>query len=260
MKKTLIATSLVLCSSLALANECNVNIEGNVSLVNEVLTITTDDNDVIAIQGGEQLYVNGKSVELTSQQYEWMSNYYQGVYRAVPEVASIAIEGVAIASTAVTEVFGGLLGADSRAIDDINLKLDEISQKIKYNFYAADGSIQLDSTRFSDGEIFGPQWEEEFSDAVEEVVTSSIGHLMIALGTQMLFSDDDSGDFEQRMETFADDIEQKVEAQAAVLEKRADALCLQLADIDFAENNLQKSVAELSGLDVISMHDGAKRM
>ncbi|GAA0853986.1 YggN family protein [Aliiglaciecola litoralis] len=259
MKKTLIAASLLVSTSGAMAHQCDVNIEGNVSLVNNVLTVTTEEQDVIAITAGETLRVNGKSVVLNAEQQQWMSSYYNGIYQAVPAVAEIALDGVAIASSAVTEVFGGLLGTDSNAVDKIQYKLDEIRDKIQTKFYAQDGSIQLQSTHFSDGELFGAQWEDDFEEAIEEVVSSSIGHLMVAIGQQLIFGDGD-GSFEQRMETFGEDIERKVEAQAAVIEEKADALCYQMVDIDKAENQLQASLSELSGLDLISVNKSHQRM
>lgn len=261
MKKTLIAASIALCSTAAFAgndhDSCNINIDGKVSLIDEVLTITTEDKDVIRIEAGETLYVNNDYVSLNSEQQNWMESYYQGIYSAVPAAADIALHGVAIASTAVTEVFGNLLGANSSAIDDINYKLEEISDKIQYNFYAEDGSIRLDSTQFSDGEVFGPKWENEFEEAIEEVVMSSIGHLLVAIGTKMMFNGGDTDSFEANMEDFAADIEQRIESQAEELEVKAEALCSQLAGIDYVENNLQSSVEELSGLDIISVgsHD-----
>lgn len=243
-----------------MANECDVNIEGKVALANSVLTITTEDNDVIEIKKGETLHVNGKYVDLSSQQHEWVASYYNGINEAVPAVADIALDGVSIASTAVTEVLGNLLGTDTAAIDKIQYKLDEIRDKIQYNFYADDGSIRLDSTDFSEGEVFGPQWEEEFEETIEEIVASSIGHLMVAIGTQLIFSGGDTSEFEQRMETFAQDIEYKIEGQAELLEEKADELCMQMVSIDFAENQLQASMSELSGLDVISVNTSNRRM
>ncbi|GAB5379951.1 MAG: hypothetical protein Alis3KO_14940 [Aliiglaciecola sp.] len=264
MKKTLIAASIALCSTTAFAgnnhDSCNINIDGQVSLIDEVLTITTEDKDVIRIEAGEVVYVNGDEVLLNAEQQNWMSSYYDGIYSAVPAVADIALDGVAIASTAVTEVFGNLLGTDSSAVDNINDKLDEIKDKIQYNFYAEDGSIRLDSTHFSDGEVFGPQWENEFEEAIEEVVMSSIGHLLVAIGTKMMFNGGDTDSFEANMEDFAADIEQRIESQAEELEIKADALCSQLAGVDYVENNLQASVKELSGLNIISIDSHGKKL
>lgn len=260
MKKTLIAASLILSSSVAMAHQCDVNVEGQISLVDKVLTITTEDKDIIEIKEGKVLTVNGKAVVLNQEQHQWISNYYNGIYQAIPVAADIALEGVAIASSAVSEVLTNLLGANSSAVDNIQNQLDQIRDKIQYSFYAEDGSIHLDSTHFSEGEMFGQQWEQDFEDVIEEAVSSSIGHLMIAIGQQLLFGDGDNSDFEQRMDSFGEDIERQVEARAEVLEDKATALCLQMVDIDHAENQLQASLSELSGLNIISVNSHNRKM
>lgn len=258
MKLSMIAASVLLISGTATANECDVDIDGQVSLINNVLTITTEDNDIIKIDAGESLFVNGKRMDVNANQERWVSEYYNGIYNAVPVAAEIALEGVAIANVAVSEVLGSLLGTDSNSVTKIQTKLDELKEKIEFNFYAADGSIQLDSTNFSDGDFLGSQWEDEFEDTIEEVVTASIGHIMVAMGTELIFGDGDTDGFEQRMENFGQDIETKIEAQAEKLEQKADAFCLQLASIDYAENKLQNSMKELSGLNLITVNTERK--
>ncbi|MEP4890374.1 MAG: YggN family protein [Aliiglaciecola sp.] len=259
MKQSVIAASLLLLSGTVAANECDVSMNGQVSLMNNVLTVTTEDNDIIKIDAGEKLFVNGQRMDVDKNQERWVSEYYNGIYNAVPEAADLALEGVAIANVAVSEVLGNLLGTDSSAVEKIQSKLDDVKQKIEYNFYADDGSIQLDSTNFSDGDFLGAQWEQDFEDTVEEVVTASIGHLMIALGTELIFGDGDTDDFSQRMDNFGQDIEQKIEARAGNLEQKADAFCMSLAKIDIVENNLQNSMQALSGLNLITV-DSDRRM
>jgi hypothetical protein len=91
------------------------------------------------------------------------------------------------------------------------------------------------------------------------LVTDSIGHLMVAIGTQLIFSDGDMGELEQKMERFGEQMEQKVEYQATALEEKTDALCTTLAKVDFVETKLQQ-IKQLSGLDVIQVHDQPQRM
>ncbi len=260
MKRTIIAASLVLCSGSLLANECNVNIDGNLKLENDILTITTEQDDVISIESNHQLYVNGEEVSLSRSEQRWVKDYYDGIYSAVPQAASIAVEGVALASDAISEVFGGLLGADTQAIDKITVKLSDIGDKIHDNFYAEDGSIRVDSAHFSDGDMFGEEWENEFEAAVEDVISSSIGQILVAIGTQMMFGDNEAGDFDQRMASFTDDLEMRMEQQAAIIEEKADGLCYLVADIDYAENKLQDNVSELSDLNVFSVEKNKDRM
>jgi hypothetical protein len=260
MKRTLIAASLVFCSGALYANECSVNIEGKMTLEDKVLTVTTEESDVISIEPNYQLFVNGNELGLSPIEKQWVQDYYDGIYGAVPQAANIAVEGVALASSAITEVFGGLLGQDNQAIERVTEKLTDIGDKVHASFYAEDGSIRVDSMHFEDGDMFGEQWSNEFEEAIEEVISNSIGQLLVAIGTQMMFGDGDSEDFDQRMETFSNDFEGKIEAQAAVIEEQAEALCSQVANIDHAENKLQSNISELADLNVFSVETEKRRM
>jgi hypothetical protein len=79
------------------------------------------------------------------------------------------------------------------------------------------------------------------------------------MGTQLIFSDGDMSEFEQKMERFGEQMEQKVENQATALEEKTEALCSTLAQVDFAETQLQK-IKQLASLDVIQLHDQPRRM
>lgn len=262
MKKSIIAASVLLFTGATYANECSVNIDGQLTLEDKVLTITTENRDVVLIEANHDLFVNGKSISLTKDQQLWVESYYQGITDAVPAVAEVAIEGVALATSTINEVFGNLLGADSSAIDDITSKLHEVNQKIQTSFYADNGSVRIDSRKFKDGNMLGQEWEDEFGQAIEEVISSSIGRIMMAIGSELLFGNGNGNmdDLESRMETFSEELEHKVEAQAAVLEQKANALCGQLRSIDYAENKLQDSIYELSDLNIITVKNDKTSM
>lgn len=261
MKRTLIAAGLVFCSGTLLANECSVSIDGQMTLENEILTITTEENDVISIESNYQLFVNGSELDLSPMEKQWVQDYYNGINDAVPQAASIAVEGVALASSAISEVFGGLLGQDSQAIERVTEKLSDIGDKVHTSFYAEDGSIRVNSAHFNDGDMFGEQWSNEFETAVEEVISNSVGQLLVAIGTQMMFGgDNNSEDFDQRMANFSEDFEKRIEAQAAVVEEKAEALCIQVASIDHAENKLQSNVEELTDLNIFTVDTDKRRM
>ena len=188
-----------------------------------------------------------------------MNNYYDGINQAAPQAANIATEAVALASTAVNEVFTELLGSNSTALADLSEKLQSLDKKIQYNFYAENGDIRLSSESFENDQFFGQEWEDQFEQAIEEVVTDSIGHLMVAIGTQMIFSGGDMDEFEQKMERFGEQMEDKIEYQASALEDKAEQLCTTLKKVDYAEEQLQQ-ITQLATLDVIEIKDQSNRM
>jgi hypothetical protein len=238
MRTMLFTAALVCCSlpvfALESNNKCNVELNGNMQLENKVLTVTLDNDTRLTIDQDKTLYIDGITLILNTQQQRWVDNYYDGINQAAPQAAAIATDAVALASTALNEVFTELLGSDNTALADLSEKLRDLDQQIQYNFYAENGDIRLHSESFENGEFFGEQWEAHFEEAIQELVTDSIGHLMVAIGTQLIFSNGNMSEFEQKMERFGEQMEQKVKYQATALEEKADALCSTLAKVDFA--------------------------
>jgi hypothetical protein len=259
MRKIILVGVLACCSLPVFASQCNVEFNGNMQLENQILTVTLDNDSQMTIDQYKTLSVDGITLSLNTEQQQWVENYYDGINQAAPQAAAIATDAVALASTAINEVFTELLGSDNSALADLSDKLRNLDDQIQYNFYADNGDIRLHSESFENGEFFGEQWEAQFEEAVEDLVTDSIGHLMIAIGTQLIFSGGDMDAFAQKMERFSKQMEQKVEYQASALEERADELCSTLAQVDYAESQLQQ-IKQLAALDVIQVQDQPLRM
>jgi hypothetical protein len=119
---------------------------------------------------------------------------------------------------------------------DLSEKLHNLDQQNNYSFYTDNGDIRLYSHSFENGEFFGEQWEAQFEGAIKHLAADSIGHLMVAIGTQLIFSRENMHDFDQKMERFGEQIEQRVKYQATALKQKANTLCLTLAQVDFAES------------------------
>jgi hypothetical protein len=259
MRAMIFAGALACCSLPALANQCDVEFNGNMQLENNILSVNLDNDTRLTIDQDRILYVDGKALTLDPRQQRWVNNYYDGINQAAPQAASIATDAVALASTALNEVFTELLGSDNSALTKLSDKLLSLDKKIQYNFYAENGDIRLHSESFENGEFFGQQWEAQFEEDIEDLVTDSIGHLMVAIGTQLIFNGGDMDAFEQKMERFGEQMEQKVAYQADALEEKAEELCSTLARVDHAETQLQQ-IAQLAELDVIQMQHQHHRM
>jgi hypothetical protein len=91
---------------------------------------------------------------------------------------------------------------------DLSEKLHNLDQQNHHNFYTNNGDIRLYSHSFKNGEFFGEQWEAQFEGAIKHLAADSIGHLMVAIGTQLIFSRENMHDFDQKMERFGEQIEQ----------------------------------------------------
>ena len=73
----------------------------------------------------------------------------------------------------------------------------------------------------------------------------------------MLWEGGDMSEFEQKMERWGEDLEYRVESQAAALEEKGDALCKVLKKADYAEGKMQASISGLDDLNLLDLdhHD-----
>lgn len=260
MRALLLVGLLILGSSSVWANECDISFEGDLKIENQTITINTQNHNHLVINQANELLVNGKIIVLSSAQQKLVSSYYAGIYAAAPQAAAIASDAMKLAAVAVNEVFTELLGSDNAAIDKVSDKLDDLSKKISSNFYDNNGKIRFYSGDFNNGDFVSQHWENEFEDAIEELVSNSIGHLMISIGTELLFSNGDMDAFTTKMERFGQDIEQRVEHQSAALEARANSLCRSLIEVDRVETDLQRAIPQLADLNILHIEENNQAM
>lgn len=261
MKKSLLVSALFIgvaastpaFADIEMSNQCDVNLEGHLKYDHGNLTVTMDNGDEMLITPDHSLHFNGEEVALNSEQQQWVDDYYKQIEIAIPMTVEIATEGLEVASYAVTEAFGALLGNDDELVGEFNTFFSTLSDELNHNFYAADGSYAFDSSNFNESDWIGGAWENEFEERVEELVSKSMGKIMVSIGTEMMLNGGNMEEFEAKMESFGDDIETKVEGRTAALEQKADDLCGVLAKADYAENRLSKSMDILSGLNIIDV-------
>ncbi|NCP66196.1 MAG: YggN family protein [Paraglaciecola sp.] len=260
MRKLFLASLLALSTQQALAQNCNVEFLGDLQLDNKVITITTDDHRKVVIDANQQLWVDDKEVVLTKQNQRLVEDYYAGFYHVAPQVADITRDALDLAGVAINEVFVELLGSDNDLVEETSLKLSELGEQVHANFYAKDGEIRFKSGDFDHGDFPSAQWEAEFEHAVEQLVEKSIGKIMLAVGAELMFGNGDFDAFEAKMENFGDDIEQRVESRANLLEERAEALCYGIISIDRIETKMEKNISELANFDVLQVNKNKNLM
>ena len=254
---TLFAASLCALPAVAhveVDNQCNTQLHGSISYQHGDLTVTTLDGDTVLITPTHELFIDGDKVDLSDEEQRWVSDYYTNIETAIPMTVQIATEGLHVASYAVTEVFSEMLGTDNEMVQEFDVFFTDLKAELDTRFYAADGSYQFHSEGLNGNNWIDDAWEEEFESRVESLVEKSMGHMLMAIGRQMLFEDGDMEDFATRMDNFGATIEQRVGDKAEALEHKADELCSVLAKADYAETRMQKHISGLGGLDLLEIN------
>ncbi|AEF01690.1 DUF2884 family protein [Alteromonas sp. 76-1] len=256
----LVTSSLLSVPAFAFETSCDIELDGHLQYYQGLITVDMQNGSTMSIDDTYHLVINGESVSLNNEQQQWVNTYYDRIDTAIPMTLNIASEGLEIASVAVSEVFGELLGGDNKLTEDFDTMFTSLNEKLATSFYDDSGNIKVDTAKFDEPGFFDESWEDEFEAQFESLISESMGRILIAVGTQMLWNGGDMEAFEEKMERFGETIEHRVESQAAALEEKGDALCEVLQEANYAENKMQTSIPGLGGLDLIDMRSGEMKM
>lgn len=241
-------------AAISLDTECNIQVNGHVSLKNNDLLITTEQNQNILINAQHDLFVNDQAISLNAEQKTWVGNYYSDIQRSIPMVVEVAIEGINIANYAVSEALGGILGKDSNTVRMLSDKLNEIEQKLHLHIHQNPQHITFDTQTLEQELGMGNKLDAEVDRLVEEAMQSAMGEFFMLLGKSMLSGGNANlADFEQRMQNIGNEIESKIESQTTALEVKAEELCTMLNQVDQSQTQLH-SIPALQHLNVVSVN------
>ncbi len=112
------------------AKQCSINLNYGVIIDPSHVRIIDHGKTIIQINGIAQLFVEGREILLNNQQKQLIAEFNNGIRRQIPEIVSIAIEGVDIGLKAVNKVIGGLTGENSASQQKIQTSFDELKWRI----------------------------------------------------------------------------------------------------------------------------------
>ncbi len=255
MIKILAPIFLCLFSFNIIAKQCSVNFNYGVIIDPTHIRMIDHSKTVVQINGESQLFVEGREVTLSLEQQQLISKFSKGIRAQVPEIVSIAIDGVDIGLKAVNKAIGSLTGENSASQQKIQTKFDELKWRIRTRFNQSANNYYIAPQDFDDfDDIFTGEFEQE----IEEIISDSIGTILLAVGEAMISDDDNNNGSEQRLSTFDDrmetigkDLELEISASANALGKKAEQFCLKLSELDKIESKIHSSIKQLKQFNLI---------
>jgi hypothetical protein len=252
MKQLLILSALVTSSSVfathnqALqfnSDKCHVEFINDVMITPDNLEITTAQQSKFTIHDSGDVLKDGKVISLTPTQQDAMRDYADSLRVQLPQVASIALEGVKVAGVALNEVSNAL---ELSSLDPLNTVLDELHIEINETFYQ-DGAFVMGKQTFDQfGSHFDTQFEARIESSIKAAMMESLGSILMAIGSEISHSNGNIDSFEQRMKNMGQAIKEKVEIQARAIESQAEQLCDQFETIAQTEQQLRHTIPAFS--------------
>ncbi len=250
--KSLNLLALVFMAGLATAGEtCNVHINAGLRVSPELLEFYQHDKAVYQIKAGQYLVRNGTELNLDSTQRALVAQYDQQIRSLVPEIRSMALEGVELAIFGVTTAFDELLGERNKISTQLRSELNHLKGDVSR--YFENDIIGVGRDQDAAPEVFGKYFETRMERIMETSVQDSMGAIMVAMGKEMISSGGNMDALGARMNRFGKTLEAQMQTQAAKLETSGIRVCQAITAVNAVEDKLRSTVPDIRALDLLRL-------
>jgi hypothetical protein len=188
------------------------------------------------------LRVDGKDIAVSTADADALRRYEDGVRRLMPQVASIARDGVQIGFSAMTSVTLAFAEGDQRS---------RMMEKLKHK--------QADALREIDEGIGSGHWSaDRMTETVAGSVSDSVGELVGSVTSSAVtaaLSGDSSkvAALQARAESLDKTLDHEMDKRSKSLEARADAICPQLNDLADLQRGWRVRLADGKALELMTI-------
>ncbi|MDP2713901.1 DUF2884 family protein [Rheinheimera sp.] len=253
MKRFYILIILLLAAPLQAA-ECNMAFAHGILIAPEHIRIMQNNRTHVQINADEQLFIRGEWVTLNAEETALLQRYSQGLRKFVPEIVSIAVDGVELGLSSIEAMFTGI-GSSAQQAEWRELVRETTFQwmsrfvRTNEHFYLAPQSLnELDY--FLHGEL-KPQ--------LDNLARHTVGAVWGALRDALRHSDNnfersDNQEW-QAVGALVNKINSGLDAKAVELEEKSALFCQRMQELDKIELQLQQRVPALLDYDVVAEKD-----
>ena len=214
------------------------------------IRILQNNRTHVQINADKQLFIRGEWQTLNVEDTQLLQQYSQDLRKFVPEIVSIAVDGVELGLSSIEMMFAGV-GNKSQQAEWQELVRETTFQwmsrfvRTNEHFYLAPQSLnEMDA--FLHGEL-----KENLTQLAKNTVGAVWGALRDALRqTDDNFERSESQDW-QSVEQLIDKINLGLDAKADELEAKSALFCTRLLELDHIESQLQQRVPQLLQYDVV---------
>jgi hypothetical protein len=253
--------AIVICflfAQVSYAQQCSIHLNYGVIIDPNNIRIVEKSKTQLQINESKQLFIGGREIILSSQQTKLLETFSLGIRQQIPEIVSIAIEGVDVSFKAVNQLVVGLTGENSEEQQKIRTKFEELKWRIRARFNQSTNNYYIAPQDLTDfDEILTGEFEQE----IESMISGSIGTILETVG-QSLLSDNNSNEYgsevrvntlDPKLTNMNKDFILTKNHKAKALDDRISLFCKQLKKLNEIEDKLDIAIPEISGFNIIEI-------
>ena len=215
------------------------------------IRILQNNRTHVQINADKQLFIRGEWINLTAEDTALLHQYSQGLRKFVPEIVSIAVDGVELGLSSIEAMFTGI-GSKAQQAEWRELVRETTFQwmsrfvRTNKHFYLAPQSLnELDY--FLHGEL-----KPQLDNLARHTVGAVWGALRDALRhSDSNFERSDNQEW-QSVGQLVDRINLGLDAKAVELEEKSALFCQRMQELDKIELQLQQRLPALVAYDVVA--------
>ena len=176
---------------------CNIELDAGIRLTVKNLEFFTSakgsDNKktLYKIENDQRLTVQEKNVNLTPRQQKLVTQYATNIRALVPQVKTVANEGVDISLEGVNSVFNNLLGENNTVGTELTQELsilrDEVVARFTPEHGITIGENGVENIKDISEQVLGEKFKQRIEASVEKAVINATGSLLVIMTQEMLF-------------------------------------------------------------------------
>ncbi|MCF6435532.1 YggN family protein [Pseudoalteromonas sp. MMG022] len=253
MFRSLSFAALVLLSALPVLakNKCDVELSHGLIITDSEIRIVDNGQTRVQINNDNQLLIRGYWVELSEQETQVLYEYSRGIRDTVPELVSLATDGVNLGLSAIEQVVEGMSDKEPEVL---KTQLQYVERALMDKFKRGDDFFFIAPQSLSKIDDF---FTKEISKKIHSAVHGSLGAILMSLGDAFKSREgnieDRITDMGQRMEIISREIDKSLQKKALQLEAKAEEYCECLNTLENTETRLQSIVPSLAAYDLVQI-------
>ncbi|NOU52719.1 YggN family protein [Pseudoalteromonas sp. JBTF-M23] len=247
-----LSTFILLSSFSTLAkNKCDVELSHGLIITDSEIRIVDNGQTRVQINNDNQLLIRGYWVELSEQDTIVLRDYAMGIRDTVPELVSLATDGVNLGLSAIEQVVEGMSDKEPEVL---KTQLQYVERALMDKFKRGDDFFFIAPQSLSKIDDF---FTKEISKKIHSAVHGSLGAILVSLGDAFKSREgnieDRITDMGQRMDIISKEIDKSLQKKALQLEEKAEEYCECLNTLDKTETRLQTIVPSLAAYDLVQI-------
>lgn len=253
MKTFFIAGSLLIASQAQANTGCNFTLEHDLFITSQGVALQSGQQHLWQIDTNGQLWLYGQKQQTDADTTQLLIQYQSGVREQAMATVEIVSQAILLTTESISQLVTELTGKPITTNPGLQQAFAKIQQTTDNIIVRDDQTLELRGSQLAAlDDAFG----EEFAHAVEDLIQDSLGNIMLQMGKAML---SDQGSFEQRMEAFGQrmgqfgtQLEQRVQAKAALLEQDSETLCSNMQSLNALETTIQQRIPAMAKFDLFT--------